>query len=75
MKVSCARRSSESQLRLGSSEEQIVSIVNAVEKKIGDFRVKPSLSFKRTQYLGQIRSVFACVDMKQVVNLVLWAAN
>lgn len=41
------------------------------KKKKGDSKVKPGLSFKRTQYLGQIRSVFAHVDMKQVVNLVL----
>lgn len=36
-------------------------------------RSNPGLSFKETQYLGQIRSIFAYVDMKQVVNLALQA--
>lgn len=38
-------------------------------------RSKPDLSFKKTQYLGQTRSIFAYMDVKRAVNLVLWAAN
>lgn len=45
------------------------------KKKWVTLRSKPGLNFKKTQYLGQIRSIFAYVDTNQVVNLVLQAVN
>lgn len=59
-----------------SSEEQTISVVNAIKKKKRvTLRSKLGLNFKKTQYLGQIRSVFAYVDTNQVVNLMLQAVN